>query len=205
MKQKFLLAFILVVPMVLCAQQDRKGWYASVGVGYGSYELDLYNYNSGSGVYADQKFTQPVIWLGFEKKSFWQKENIVLDAGATLTGGFGLKLDGASSSGWSLGLDGLAKAGYLLGDEKTIVPLVGLGPYFMSLQSGGGDDGFSNQIFGLQGYAGVDFRASRFTVTPQLRFSIVGWGTTNRYIGSADNDIYAPGMFEIGIKAALHL
>ncbi|ANH81296.1 hypothetical protein A8C56_10150 [Niabella ginsenosidivorans] len=206
--------FILIAPLTVIAQQERKGWYAALGPGYGSYTLDLYNYNGGASSYADQHFTEPVIWLGIEKKSVLQRSRFILDAGGELTGGFALStrstVSGPSadkkSNGWSLGVHGLVKAGYTLGTQHIIVPLLGAGPYFISLQTGSGDEGYSSRIYGAQGYAGVDFVLKRITVTPQVHFGIASWGNSDKQIGKADNTQNGqPSMLEAGIKVALKL
>ncbi|MFT4152186.1 hypothetical protein [Parafilimonas sp.] len=215
MKKKIMLFAVILMPVLVFSQTARKGWYGSLGLGYGSYKLDLYNYNSGSDSYADQSFSQPLIRLGVEKKSIINKGGFVLDADAELTGGFGLKtrstLSGPTTKnenkGWSLGINGLVKAGYVLGKESTsITPLIGLGPHFISLQTGSGDEGFSNKIYGLQGFIGIDFNLSKITMTPNMHVGIANWGSSDRWIGSADNAQNGqPSMFEAGINVAVRL
>ena len=220
MKKIFFL--LMVFPFFVHAQYTtnanaRKGWYGSIGIGYGSYKLDIYNYAGGSDFYADQKLSSPVIWLGMDKKSIWQANNFVIDAGGELVGGFGVKNKITSSGlisekikgGWSIGIHALAKAGYLLGNEKmSIVPLVGLGPYYIDVVSGSGDNSGGNQIYGLQGYFGIDFQAGRFVITPQIHFGLASWGYSNVWIGAnADSNVQngQPGMFEGGVKVAVSL
>ncbi|BAV07234.1 hypothetical protein SAMN05421788_102144 [Filimonas lacunae] len=216
MKHNLLICFLLLVSVAGFTQNGRKGWYIEPGVGYGSYKLDLYNYNGGSGTYADQKFSQPVVSVGLERKSILEKNRFVLDGGATLTGGFGLttKSKGAGSGnagdikgGWSLGISALAKAGYLAGSKPgAIVPQLGLGPYFISLQSGSGEEGFSSKIYGIQGIAGVEFHVSNIMLMPNIRWGVGSWGNSDRFIGRADNTQNGqPAMFEVGVSAAIRL
>lgn len=213
MKRKFFLLFIAIAPAVLHAQSVRKGWYGDIGLGYGSYRLDLYNYNGGTPTYADQKYSAPLIWLGCEKKSIIQKSNFVLDAGGTIKAGFGVTTKSIASgptsqknnNGWLIGIEGTAKAGYLLQSKYVeIIPLVGAGPYFLSIQTGKGDtDAFSSQLYGAQGYAGADLRFNKITFTPQVHFGIASWGGSDRGIGRADNvQNGQPSMLEAGFKVA---
>ncbi|MBX3256646.1 MAG: hypothetical protein KF862_21095 [Chitinophagaceae bacterium] len=214
MKQKLFLLCIAIAPTVLHAQSPRKGWYAGIGPGYGSYRLDLYNYNGGSPTYADQKFSAPLVWLGIDRKSILQKNNFVLDAAGTIEAGFGVTtksvVSGPSTQknnkGWLIGIQGLAKAGYILRwDHIEITPLVGAGPYFLSIQTGKSDtDGYSSQLYGAQGYAGADLRFNKITLTPQIHFGIAGWGNSDRSIGRADNvQNSQPSMLEAGFKVAV--
>jgi hypothetical protein len=221
MKQQFFL-LLLIIPSVLFAQKDtRKSWYGSVGLGYGMYSVHIYNYNQGSGVYGDFKLSNPLIWLGMEKKSAWEKNDFVFDIGGELTGGFGVKnkvdATGGSatlSGGYTVGIHGLFKAGYLAGTEKgKIVPMLGVGPYYVIAVShpggiySGGDFNSGNQVYGLQGYAGVDIQASdKFVITPQLHFGLVSWGWSDFWMGpNSDNNVSngQPSMFEAGIKLAM--
>jgi hypothetical protein len=217
MKSKlFLLLFIL--PAVLFAQNsDRGGWYGNAGLGYGMYTLDIYNYNSGNnGLYANQKLSNMLVWVGAERKSAWQSNNLVFDAGGELTIGLGVtnqlvKSGNPSgtdiSGGWGLGIRGLVKVGYLLG-SGSIVPLLGVGPYYSFINSDNGDDDNSggNQIYGLQGYAGVDFQFGKFVLTPQINFGLASWGWSDIYTGAnVDNNELegSPALFEIGAKIAV--
>ncbi|MFT4155043.1 hypothetical protein [Parafilimonas sp.] len=198
----------------VCAKRKKRLVFNS-GIGYGSYELDIKAY---AGNYADQKFTQPVIWLGAEKKSILNKNGFVLDAGGGLAGSFKLKTKSTLSGpenvennkGWSLGIHGLAKAGYELGGKNSsIVPLIGLGPYFIDLYNGAAndEDAFGNWIYGLQGYAGVEFSLNTIAVIPHINFGIADWGNSGRELhGEGDNyQNGQPSMFEAGISVALRL
>jgi hypothetical protein len=205
--------------MLFAQNGDRSGWYGNAGLGYGMYKLDVYNYNDGNnGLYAEQKLSNMLVWLGAERKSLWQSNNIVLDAGGELTIGLGVKnhlvksrfTEGADiSGGWGLGIRGLAKVGYLLVNENSsIVPLLGIGPYYSFINSNNGDDDNSggNQIYGLQGYAGVDFQLGKFVLTPQINFGLASWGWSDIYTGAnVDNNVQEgqPSLFEIGVKIAV--
>lgn len=53
MKAKYFSLVMLLLPVLAFSQTERKSWYANLALGYGSYKLDLYNYNGGSNNYAD--------------------------------------------------------------------------------------------------------------------------------------------------------
>lgn len=195
---------LLLLPTLGLAQTERKGVYGSVSVGYGSYTLDLYEYHNGGSIYADQDFSGIAVALGVEKKSAWHVNKFVFDVGGELTGGFGIKtkvkatgnLTGESKGGYALGVSGLFKAGYLLSKkEGAVTPVIGAGPYFLYVRSG--QDGNSNYIYGLQGFVGVDFRLPGFVLTPQMRFGLASWGSSDEMDQNGQ-----PSMFEVGLKIA---
>ena len=193
---------LLALPVCAVSQGTRNGLYGNRAIGYGSYTLDLYEYAGGADLYNDQHFSGPVLSLGIEKKSAWQKNNVVFDLGGELTGNFGISTDskvsgnGAAknSSGYGLGVKGLFKAGYSL--PNGIVPLVGLGPYFTYLNSGV-EDADGNYIYGIQASLGVDFPIKRFVITPEIAFGVASWGGSDEMGQNGQ-----PGLFEVKIKVA---
>jgi len=199
------LPLLLLLPTLCFAQKDRKGVYGGLSVGYGSYVLDLYEYQNGGSFYIDQRFSGVALALGIEKRSAWQKDQFVFDVSGELTGGLAIKtsinetgnLNEETKGGYALGASGFLKAGYLFPkNEGAVTPLVGIGPYFTYIKSGGGDtDG--NYIYGLQGFVGVDLRLSQFVLTPQIRFGLAGWGASDEMDQNGQ-----PGMFEVGLKIA---
>lgn len=216
MKQKLFFLLVFFIPSILFAQGDRKGWYGSAGIGYGTYAVYVYNYNRGNGgLYADQKLSNMLVWLGAEKKSVWHVNDFVFDVGGELTAGFGVKnksvrlgipLGEDIKGGWNLGIHALFKAGYLVGNEKgKIVPLLGAGPYYTYIKNGSGDEASGNQIYGVQGYAGVDFQLGKFVLTPQMHFGLASWGWSDIWMGAdSDNNVQngQPSMLEAGAKIA---
>lgn len=199
------LLILLFVPSITFAQADRKGTYGNLGIGYGSYSLDLYAYAGGNNLYNDQTFSGLILSLGVEKKSIWQKNKLVFDIGGELTGGLGIKSDskasgnitGESKGGYALGIKGLFKMGYLFPEkEGTIVPLIGIGPYFNYINSGG-NNAESNYIYGLQASLGVDFKVKRVVLTPEIHFGLASWGSSDEMAQNGQ-----PGMFEIKLKIA---
>lgn len=197
--------FLLLVPAFSVAQVDRKGTYGNLAIGYGSYSLDLYDYAGGNNFYNDQTFSGLILSVGVEKKSAWQKNKLVFDIGGELTGGFGINSDskasgnitGESKGGYALGIKGLFKMGYLFPkNEGTIVPLIGMGPYFNYINSGG-DDAEGNYIYGLQASLSVDFKVKRIVLTPEIHFGLASWGSSGEMEQNGQ-----PGMFEIKVKIA---
>jgi hypothetical protein len=200
-----LLLFLLFIPAFTFAQDVRKGAYGNLAIGYGTYILDLYSYSGGSNLYNDQTFSGLILSLGMEKKSAWQKNKLVFDVGGELTGGFGINLDskasgnisGESNGGYALGVKGLFKTGYLLGKkEGAVVPLIGVGPYFTYISTGG-DDAVGNYIYGLQASLGVDFRIRRFVLTPEIHLGLASWGGSDEMEQNGQ-----PGMLEVKVKIA---
>jgi hypothetical protein len=225
MKSKLFFLFVFFFPFILFAQENRQSWYGSAGVGYGSYKVHIYNYAHGADNYADLRLTSPILWLGMEKKSAWHANDFVFDVGGELNAGLGVKnnasgfgvknnagnglFDTTINGGWSLGIHGLFKAGYQAGGEKgKIVPLLGVGPYYIFIKNGSGDLASGNQVYGVQGYAGIDFQLSdRFVVTPQVHFGVASWGYSDLGIGPAGNNVQngQPSMLEAGLKIAIKL
>jgi hypothetical protein len=205
MKLHPLFFVLLFSPALMFAQVDRKGIYGNVGIGYGTYTLDLYDYAGGNDFYRDQTFSGVLLSLGVEKKSAWQKNKLVFDAGGEFTGGFGIKTSSKASGarnsetkgGHSLGLKALFKAGYTLGSNNgSIIPLIGLGPYFNYLSSGGDADG--NYIYGLQASLGADFNVrKRIVLTPEIHFGLASWGASDEMDQNGQ-----PAMFEVKLKIA---
>jgi hypothetical protein len=200
-----LLLLLLFVPAFTFAQDVRKGAYGNLAIGYGTYLLDLYSYSGGSNQYNDQTFSGLILSVGVEKKSAWQKNKLVFDVGGELTGGFGINIDskasgnvsGESNGGYALGVNGLLKMGYLFGkDEGTIVPLIGMGPYFTYISTGG-SDAVGNYIYGLQASLGIDFRIRRFVLTPEIHFGLASWGASDEMEQNGQ-----PGMLEVKVKIA---
>jgi hypothetical protein len=205
MKSHLSLLLLFFIPAVTLAQVDRKGTYGNLALGYGTYLLDLYDYAGGSNFYNDQTFSGLIISVGVEKKSAWQKNKLVFDAGGELTGGFGIRSDakasgnrtGESTGGYALGIKGLFKMGYLFpGHEGAIVPLIGIGPYFNYINSGG-EDAVGNYIYGLQAFLGVDCKVKRLVLTPEIHFGLASWGGSDEMEQNGQ-----PGMFEIKVKIA---
>lgn len=205
MKLHFPLLLLLFMPAVTLAQVDRKGTYGNLALGYGTYVLDLYSYAGGSNLYNDQNFSGLIISVGVERKSAWQKNKLVFDAGGELTGGFGIRSDskasgnitGESNGGYALGIKGLFKIGYLFPrNEGAIVPLVGIGPYFNYISSGG-EDAVGNYIYGIQASLGVDFKVKRLVFTPEIHFGFASWGASDEMEQNGQ-----PGMLEIKVKIA---
>lgn len=208
MKTGYLLLLLFMLPAATFAQANRKGLYGSIAAGYGSYTLNLYAYHNGSDLYADQDFSGFVLALGIEQKSIWQKNRLVLDLGGELTGGFGIKtttkatgnVSGESKGGFALGAGALLKAGYLFpSNGSTITPLAGLGPYFLYLKPGGNDTN-GNYLYGLQGYVGVDIQLASLVLTPQIRFGVASWGSSDEMSQNGQ-----PRLFEAGLKLATKL
>lgn len=200
-----LLLALVLFPFFGSAQLQRKGIYGNVAAGYGSYKLDLYDYAGGSSIYNDLKFSGPLISLGVEKKSAWTKNQFVFDIGADLTGGFAIKTDskssgnitGSSSGGYLIGLKGLFKAGYVSsGKEGAAIPLIGLGPYFNYINTGG-DYSTGNYIYGLQASVGVDLPLKKLLLSPEIHVGLASWGSSDEMDQNGQ-----PGMFEIKIKLA---
>jgi hypothetical protein len=204
-KQHQSLLFLLFVPVFTFAQDVRKGAYGNLAIGYGTYSLDLYDYAGGNNLYNDQTFSGLILSVGGEKKSAWQKNKLVFDIGGELTGGFGIASDskasgnisGESNGGYALGVNGLLKMGYLFRkDEGGIVPLIGMGPYFTYISTGGGN-AVGNYIYGLQASLGVDFRIRRFVLTPEIHIGLASWGASDEMEQNGQ-----PGMFEVKLKIA---
>jgi hypothetical protein len=204
-KQHRLLLYLLFVPVFTFAQNVRKGAYGNLAIGYGTYLLDLYNYAGGSNLYNDQTFSGLILSVGGEKKSAWQKNKLVFDVGGELTGGFSIRSDsrasgnisGESNSGYALRVNGLLKMGYLFRkDEGAIVPLIGMGPYFTYISTGG-SNAVGNYIYGLQASLGVDFKVKRFVLTPEIHFGLASWGASDEMEQNGQ-----PGMFEVKVKIA---
>ncbi|PZR27630.1 MAG: hypothetical protein DI535_09415 [Citrobacter freundii] len=196
---------LLTLPFVGSAQIQRKGTYGNAAAGYGSYILDLYEYAGGRNIYIDQKFSGPVVSLGIEKKSAWTKNQFVFDVGGDLTGGFAIKTNlkatgnivGTTSGGYLIGLKGSFKAGYVFSDkEGTAIPLIGLGPYFNYINSGG-DNAMGNYIYGLQASVGVELPLKKLLLTPEIHVGLASWGWSDEMEQNGQ-----PGMFEIKIKLA---
>jgi|GEM_PF-3212605 len=199
----FLAVFLL--PLYGLAQTQRKGIYGNIAAGYGTYSLDLYDYAGGNNSYNDQQFSGPVVSLGIERKSAWVKNQFVFDIGAELTGGFAIKtdskatsnIDGKGSGGYLAGIKALFKAGYLFSDkEATAIPLIGLGPYFNYINTGG-DNSVGNYIYGLQASVGLDLPLKKLSLTPEVHFGLVSWGSSDEMDQNGQ-----PGFFEIKIKLA---
>jgi len=199
------LLFLLFFPTFIFAQADRKGAYGNLAIGYGTYSLDLYAYAGGSDLYNDQTFSGLILSLGLEKKSAWQKNKLVFDVGGELTGGLGINSDskasgnieGESKGGYALGIKGLFKTGYLFPkNEGAIVPLIGIGPYFNYINSGG-KNAEGNYIYGLQASLGADFKVKRLVFTPEIHFGLASWGFSDEMEQNGQ-----PGMFEIKLKIA---
>jgi hypothetical protein len=205
MKPTQSLLLLLLLPVFSLAQNDRQGVYGSAGIGYGSYSLDLYEYGGGSNLYNDQTFSGLILNLGIEKKSAWQTNRLVFDLGGELMGGFGIKSDASVSGGYSgeskgghaFGIKSLLKMGYLFPqNDGAIVPLIGLGPYFTYINSGG-EDADGNYIYGLQGSLGVDFKLKGIVLNPEINFGLASWGSSDEMEQNGQ-----PGLFEIKIKIA---
>lgn len=205
MKSHPFILFLLLFPVLTYAQVDRKGIYGSLGIGYGTYSLDLYEYAGGSNLYADQDFSGPILSLGIEKKSAWGKNRLVFDIGGELTAGLGIKteykgsgnISDNSKSGYALGVKSLLKMAYLFPkNEGTIVPVVGLGPYFTYINSGV-EDADGNYIYGLQASLGADFRIKRLVLTPEIHLGLASWGASDEMEQNGQ-----PGMFEVKLKIA---
>jgi hypothetical protein len=205
MKSPSLLLFLLLLTFVGNTQVRRKGTYGNVAVGYGTYSLDLYEYAGGNNIYNDQQFSGPVIAIGIEKKSAWTKNQFVFDIGADLSGGFAMKtesiatgnINGKSNGGYLAGIRGLFKAGYLFSDkEGTAIPLVGLGPYFNYINSGG-SNGAGNYMYGLQASVGLDLPLKKLVLTPEICFGLASWGSSDDMDQNGQ-----PALFEIKIKLA---
>ena len=207
MKRNITTLVIALTPVFLFAQTERKGWYANLGLGYSAYKVYVYNYNGGSDAYDDQQFSQPEIRVGGEKKSFFNKGGFVIDAGAEIVGGIGTKVKRTradDTKGWSIGINGLLKAGYKL-NSGNIVPVIGVGPYFISLQNTG-KDSFSSQVYGAQGFVGIDLKVNGIIITPNIHFGIASWSTSDVAIGRADNvQNGQPSMFQAGLKLGIRL
>jgi hypothetical protein len=203
MKLHTILFLLLFAPAIGSAQNTRKGTYGNLAVGYGTYRLDLYEYAGGRNLYNDQKFSGFILSLGVGKKSAWTKDQLVFDVDGELTGGFGISgestatgnLNGKTSGGYLLGLKGLFKMGYQLqGKQGPVIPLVGLGPYYNYLNSGG-ENAVGNYIYGLQGSIGVDFPLSKILLTPEIHFGLASWGSSDEMDQNGQ-----PGFFEIRLK-----
>ena len=199
------LLLLFFIPAVTLAQVDRKGTYGSLALGYGTYSLDLYDYAGGSDLYNDQTFSGLIFSGGVEKKSAWRKDKLVFDVGGELTAGFGISSDAkasgnataGSNGGYLLGLKGLFKMGYLFPqNEGSIVPLIGMGPYFTYINSGG-NDAVGNYIYGIQVSLGVDCKVRRLVLTPEIHFGLASWGGSDEMEQNGQ-----PGMFEIKLKIA---
>jgi hypothetical protein len=199
------LLFLLFVPLFTSAQDTRKGAYGNLAIGYGIYLLDLYDYAGGSNVYNDQTFSGLILSAGIEKKSAWRKNKLVFDIGGELTGGFGINSDSKASGntssesngGFALGIKGLFKMGYLFPkNEGAIVPLIGMGPYFNYINTGG-SNAVGNYMYGLQTVLGVDFKVKRIVLTPEIHFGLANWGASDEMEQNGQ-----PGMLEVKVKIA---
>lgn len=205
MKLHLSLLLLLFFPTIIFAQADRKGTYGNLAIGYGNYSLDLYDYAGGRDLYNDQTFSGLILSLGVEKKSAWQKNKLVFDIGGELTGGLGIKSDSKASGniasestgGYALGIKGLFKMGYLFPEnEGAIVPLIGMGPYFNYINSGG-NEAEGNYIYGLQASIGVDLKAKSLVFTPEIHFGLASWGASDEMEQNGQ-----PAMFEVKVKIA---
>jgi hypothetical protein len=202
-KSHLSLLLLLLLPAVTFAQAERKGTYGNVALGYGVYALDLYDYAGGSNVYNDQTFSGLIISAGIERKSAWQTNRLAFDIGGELTGGFGINTDatasggtsGESNGGFALGIKGLFKMGFLF-PKNTIVPLIGLGPYFTYISTGG-EEAVGNYIYGIQTSLGVDFKIKRLVLTPEIHFGVASWGASDEMDQNGQ-----PGMLEVKVKIA---
>ena len=168
--------------------------------------------------------------VALDKKSFLKTNNFHFDVGGELLLGFGGKATGEwiatepviSGGGWAIGAGGSFTAVYPLISGKNqpiIAPFFGLGPQVLMLHNNGKNveamaaqayynytDGWNEFLFHLQGTAGVDIHLSSFTLTPALRFGVLGFSTTDW--GANESGVEGdgmPGMFGFSIKIAKKL
>jgi hypothetical protein len=203
---KLKLLFIVLLPMALHAQETTKGLYGGLSAGYLSFNTYWYYYRFDSNParynYPHHSTGRFVIGLNLDKKSVLQAGSFRFDIDGELMVGPGGKTKGkwlpgdeqVSGGGWTLGLGGLFKAAYPFtpGKGRGITAALGLGPQFVILHNNGKNpgrlasrsyydytSGWNEFIILLQATAGVDLQFGSFVLTPELRFGITGFSSTD--------------------------
>lgn len=204
---KFTCMLLFLFPVMALAQNSRKGLYAGIGIGRFQYKTYWYYYrydgNPRHDNYPQHSINKTVITLSLEKRSLLQAGSIHFDAGGELLLGIGGKAKGdwlpneevISGGGIAAGVNGFFRAAYPLaaGHNLSISPFIGLGPQFVFLHNNGKNvgeqfasntyyhytDGWNEYVLLLNGSVGINFEFPGFSLTPELRFGIVGYSSSN--------------------------
>jgi hypothetical protein len=189
------------------AQNSRKGLYAGIGAGLFQYKTSWYYYrfdgNPRHDNYPEHSIHKTTITLSLEKRSLLQAKDIHFDVGGELLLGISGKAKGdwlpgeevISSGGFAAGFNGFFRAVYPItaGQNLSISPFIGLGPQFTLLHNNGKNvgtqfasnayynytDGWNEYVLLFNGSVGANFEFPGFSLTPELRFGIIGTSFTN--------------------------
>jgi len=209
---------------------SREGLYGGISLGYFHYTTHWYYHGGGTYYdnYASHGINRLVVSLSLEKKALAEAGHFNLDLGGELLLG---PLGSAkanyisgdnkiSSGGWAVGLNTFCRAVYMpssTGNSNSFFPFISLGPQYMYLHNNGkGDapaiqqyhysDGWNEGVLLLAASIGVDFHLDNVVLTPELRFPLFGWNSTDWEPGGRDVSMDGgPGFIAFGLRVAKRL